>query len=185
MSWKFWKKNRKLRKSLLEEAKSERFLYSGTIPKDADESLAEAKRLLKEAGYSFCRRSSRFEHGRKFTMTLRRRIALSGNWSKYSTAHKAEILWHELVHVRQRKAWGHARFLARYITAEGRWRIEVPAYRESLRAKKAISKGYTQQAVRNYITGKIKSMRASYKLEKLDTGQYKRETQKIWFLEAA
>ena len=133
MGWnpfRVFRKNRKLSKNFLKWAALDTYLYDEKIPEDPEDSLALAKALLKKAGYKFCRRKGTFEHGRKFTMTLRRRIALSANWDKYSTAKQAEILWHELVHVRQRKRWGHEKFLRRYITAEGRWLIEVPAYRE-------------------------------------------------------
>jgi hypothetical protein len=188
MAWnpfRVFKKNRKLTKGQIRSASSERYLYGGEIPSDPAKALAKAEAELKKAGYKFVRRTSTFEHGRKFTMTLRRKIALSGRWDTYSTAKKAEILWHELVHVRQRKRWGHAKFLSRYITAEGRWMIEVPAYRESIRAKKAMGKGYTEKQVKDYVEHKIDSMRKSYKLGRLSKSHYERETRKIWNREAA
>jgi len=186
MGWnpfRVFKKNRKLSGDLIKWAASDKYLYNEKIPEDPDDSLALTKALLKKAGYKFCRRKGTFEHGRKFTMTLRRRIALSANWDKYSTAKQAEILWHELVHVRQRKSWGHAKFLRRYVTAEGRWLIEVPAYRESIRAKKALE-DYDSGKVKKYIEFKVGSLWKNYKLGRLHKDQYEKETEEIWMKEA-
>lgn len=180
MGWRFWKKNRKLTKSQIKTASSTQFLYDGDVPRDPKEALAKAERLLKDAGYRFVQRTDTFEHGQKFTMTLRKRIALAADWDKRSDESKAKILWHELVHVRQRKAWGHTKFLARYATAEGRWMIEVPAYRESLRMMKRIGTQDTSKQLAAYISHKVDSMRGDYGLKKLEPTQYRRETSQIW-----
>jgi hypothetical protein len=188
MAWnpfKVFKKDRKLTSGQIKSARSTKHLFSGKIPSDPKKALAMAEAELKKAGYKFVRRTSTFDHGRKFTMTLRKRIALSGKWDTYSTDKKAEILWHELVHVRQRKAWGHTKFLRRYATAEGRWMIEVPAYRESIRMKKLFAKKYTKKNVEDYVEAKIDSMRDSYALKRLSKSHYERETRKIWMKEAA
>jgi len=185
MAWKFWKKNRKLSDADIRAGDSTRYLYKGEIPKDPQEAYDKAVALLKEAGYQLKKKPGLIKSGMDFTTTLSKTIWLAGNWDEYSLESKAKILWHELVHTRQRQAWGFAKYALRYKSAEGRWRMEAPAYRESIRAMKAIGKGASDKAVRSWISSKIDSMRQDYKLTALDAGQYRRETQKIWMREVA
>jgi len=185
MAWKFWQKNRKLSSSDLKAGASTAYLYKGTIPNDPQEAYDKAVALLNEAGYKLKKKPGLIKSGMDFTTTLSKTIWLAGNWDEYSLESRAKILWHELVHTRQRKAWGFTKYAWRYKSAEGRWRMEAPAYRESIRAMKAIGKGASDKAVRQWITSKIDSMRTSYKLTALDSGQYKRETEKIWLKEVA
>lgn len=183
MAWKFWKKNRKLSSSDLKAGKSTRYLYKGDIPKDPQEAYDKAVELLKKAGYKLKHKRGITKNGMDFTTTLSRTIWLAGNWESRSLESKAKILWHELVHTRQRKAWGFTKFVWRYKSAEGRWRMEVPAYRESIRAMQAIGKGASDKKVRDWIERRMKNMRSSYKLTKLDKSQYNRETKKVWMRE--
>jgi hypothetical protein len=166
----------------IQEANSERFLFDPwEIPMDWQAAYQKARDLIEAEGWTFKRRSGFTDHGRKFTMTLRKVIWVSASWDKYPAWKKAAILWHELVHVRQRKAWGHTKFLSRYATARGRWVIEVPAYRMSIRVYERLSNGDFNAA--EYIGSKLNTFRQDYLLESLDFEQYKQETQKIWFQE--
>ena len=180
MAWKFWKKNRKLSSKDLKAAKSTRYLYDGEIPNDPQEAYDKAVKLLKKNGYRLKDKPGITKNGMNFTTTLSRTIWLAGNWEDRSLESKAKILWHELVHTRQRKAWGFTKFAWRYKSAEGRWRMEVPAYRESIRAMKAIGKGANDKAIKGWIERRMKNMRSGYKLGKLSKSQYEKETKAIW-----
>jgi hypothetical protein len=172
----------KLRSSDKKLAASTQFLVDvKEIPKDPEEAYHKAQRLIREAGWTFKTRSGKTKHGRKFTMTLRKVIWLASGWDDYPIWKKATILWHELVHVRQRERWGHSKFLRRYATARGRWYIEVPAYRMSIRVYEHLSGGKFNAT--NYVKDKLKSFRKNYWLGQLDSRQYHAETQKIWYLE--
>jgi hypothetical protein len=171
--------NKRLRSSDLRIARSDQFLADiGDIPRDFDKAYFKAQALIKDAGWRFKKRSGATAHGRKFTMTLSKTIWLSAGWDDYEVWKKASILWHELVHVRQRQAWGHSKFLSRYSTARGRWYIEVPAYRMSVRAYERLSGGKFNGT--NYIQAKLTSFRKDYWLRQINYSQYFSETQKIW-----
>lgn len=175
-------RNRSLRSSDKRYAKSTQFLVDiDEIPTDPQEAYDKARKLILAAGWRFKKRPGTTEHGRKFTMTLRKNIYLSGRWDSYDIVKKAVILWHELVHVRQRQRWGHSKFLARYATARGRWFIETPAYRMSIRVYERLSGGRFHAG--NYIKGKLKSFRSSYKLGPINSKQYYSVTEDIWKLE--
>jgi hypothetical protein len=184
MAWQFWKTDRKLSSKEINEGASTRFLYTDEFPHDPKEALAKAEKLLKDAGYSIVEKPGLTRAGREFSTTLRKRIWVEEGWEALSVESRAEVLFHELVHVRQRHAWGHAKFLWRYKSAEGRWCIEVPAYRESIRAMKAIGHSLTEQGVEKYVDYKVPSMRTDYLMTALDGDQYSRETRRIWLMEA-
>lgn len=172
----------KLSKKQLREGRSEKFLYPALeIPQDPDEAYEKAKSLILAAGWKIERRTGKTAHAKKFTMTLRNSIKLAAKWDSYSKPQQAMILWHELVHVRQRKAWGHAKFVFRYASAKGRWAIETPAYRMSVRVYERLSKGKFNAT--DYVEYKLDSMYKSYWLSSLNKKHYKDKTRAIWLLE--
>lgn len=174
--------NKRLRSSDLRHGRSDYFLPDiNEIPKDHQKAYDKAKRLIKDAGWTFKKRSGTTKHGRKFTMTMRKIIWLSAEWDSYEIWKKAMILWHEYIHVLQRKKWGHASFLRRYATARGRWFIEVPAYRMSIRVYERLSGGKFNAT--KYVESKLVSMRKSYWLGTIKKSQYMAETRRIWLQE--
>lgn len=169
---------RRLSRKEIARGASTRYLDTG-IPDDPEESLAEVTRRIKEAGWGFYTRKDTY-NGRKYSITLRRRIGLSANWKSYSTIQKASILWHELVHIRQRQAMGHSRFVSRWLLSPfGRWSLETPAYRQSIVAYEAMSQGRFNGTA--YTKNKVVSMRKGYKLTRIDSKQYAEETTNIWY----
>jgi hypothetical protein len=171
--------NKKLRSSDLKLGRSDEFLADiKDIPKDPEQAYIKARKLIGDAGWKFKPRKGRTEHGRKFTMTMSKTIYLAAGWDDYPIWKKATILWHELVHIRQRQKWGHAKFVACYGTVRGRWRIEVPAYRMSIRCYERLSGGKFNGTA--YIKDKLGSFRKSYWLKQLKYTQYYAETQKVW-----
>jgi hypothetical protein len=172
----------KLRSSDLRHGRSDFFLPSPLeIPSDHQEAFEEAKRRIVKAGWGFKERSGITEHSRKFTMTLRKNIWLSDKFDGYHVAHKAAILWHEYIHVKQRQRWGHAKFLSRYATARGRWLIETPAYRMSLRVYEKLSDGEFNGT--EWVEDLLPRFRSDYALKALDKRQYFAETRKILYQE--
>lgn len=168
----------KLSRTEIQRGRDLRYIDEG-IPEDPTESLVEVRRRIKEAGWGFKTRADTY-NGRKYSVTWRKTIALSANWSKYSTVQKASILWHELVHVRQRQHLGHTRFVARWLLSPfGRWSLEVPAYRQSLIAYETMSRGAFHGT--NYADNKVISMRKGYVLGRINKEQYMHETTKIWY----
>ena len=126
--------NLRLRSSDMKLARSDEFLFGAhEIGNNHQAALRKAQQKIRDAGWNFKVRPGAIRHGRKFTMTMRKTIYLSSKWESYPAWKRAAILWHELVHIRQRKKWGDAKFLSRYATARGRWASEVQAYRMSIR----------------------------------------------------
>jgi hypothetical protein len=149
------------------------------IPENPAESLAEAIRRIEKAGWGFKTRDDTY-NGRKYSITWRNRVALSANWDKYTTIQKASILWHELVHIRQRQHLGHSRFVSRWLLSPfGRWSLETPAYRQSLSAYEVMSRGKFHGT--DYADEKVVSMRKDYILGRIDKDQYVRETTAIFY----
>ena len=173
---------KKLRSSDLKHGRSDFFLPDiSEIPKDPQEAYHKIKGRIEAAGWGFKRRGSKTEHGRKFTMTMRKNIYLSGRWDSYPIWKKAAILWHEYIHVLQRERWGDAKFLARYATARGRWFIEAPAYRMSIRVYERMSGGKFNAT--EYVENKLVEFRKSYWLGTINKSQYVKETRAIWLKE--
>jgi len=162
------------------------------IPTEIPWAYRKAYQRVLDAGWDFKNRSGTTAHGRKFTMTLRRTIWLASDWEEKHEGHKAAILWHELVHIAQRKAMGDAKFLAMYATVGGRWELEVPAYRMSLRVYEKLA-GPTGTPGKDWdgfawIEKKLQSFRKDYWLGGplgLNQEQYETETRKIWSREIA
>ena len=172
-----FRRRTKLSKKELSRGRSTGYLDTG-IPEDPEESLAEVKRRIKKAGWGFYTRKDTY-NGRKYSITLRRRIGLSANWESYSTIQKASILWHELVHIRQRQRMGHSRFVWLWLmTPFGRWSLETPAYRQSIIAYETMSSGAFNGT--EYTKNKVPSMRKGYKLGRINNKQYTDETTAIW-----
>ena len=168
----------KIRKSEIARADSTAHLDDG-IPEDPQEAFSEAKSRIRLAGYGFFNRPDTY-NGRKYTVTFRRRIGLSAKWNSYPIEVKAGILWHELVHIRQREALGHAKFVSRWLLSPfGRWSLEVPAYRQTIRVYETITRGAFNAT--EYANNKVISMRKGYKLGRIDYEQYVEETLGIWY----
>lgn len=77
------------------------------------------------------------------------KLKLPRTWDKLETWEKAALLAHERVHYRQKRRYGYARFDAKYVF-DPRFIIamETPAYRETLRAFRAM--GASEEGLENY-----------------------------------
>ncbi len=87
---------------------------------------------IKSLGWSFIHVPGNFTH--KFWLrntTYHRRIVLGSEWRDKSTRRQCMTLLHELVHIRQRKRLGRAKFLLYYGIAQWRWALEISAWRSN------------------------------------------------------
>jgi hypothetical protein len=181
----------KLSGERIRRASSERYLAGWEEIPGATElgwSYRKAYQRVLDAGWDFKPRKGvalGAKHAKKFTMTMRKTIWLASDWEDKHIGHKAAILWHELVHIAQRRELGDAKFLAMYATAGGRWELEVPAYRMSLRVYEKLTEGQGSFDGAAWIEKKLPSFRESYWLGGaaglgINPEQYERETRKIW-----
>jgi hypothetical protein len=101
------------------------------IPSNPHEALILAEQEIADNGISIEPKAQGMEDWSKFTTTFPDTIFVSVEFPDMDESERAEILWHELVHVRQYDRIGTKSFLLMYALAEGRWALEVAAYRES------------------------------------------------------
>lgn len=102
----------------------------------------------------------------KMTTSYQNVLRLSANFEGLHPMYQAAILAHELVHYRQRQDYGRHTFNAKYIFSP-RWRmsVEIPAYREEVRALKIL--GLSRDRLKAHISRIPKSLK-KYKIGVLD-----------------
>jgi hypothetical protein len=166
----------RLRSKHIREGRRRREL-TRDIPSDPSSALAHVTSLIHRYGWKLEPKPGFFKGGWKWATTLRRRIWLQANWNERSTAAKVRILYHELVHIRQRRRLGHGRFVWRWLRARWRWALEVAAYHETVRVMRAL--GDSDREIDQWITARVGKLRKSYRLRKIGSKQFSRETLKI------
>jgi hypothetical protein len=108
----------------------------GEIPTDPQEAYDKALGIVEAKGIKIVPKENRKSEFSNFTTTFPTAIFVAGDWDKFPIKTKAETMWHEVVHVNQWDRLGIEVFVINYAVTEGRWALEVPAYRESLRVWK-------------------------------------------------
>lgn len=91
---------------------------------------------------------------------------------------QARVLAHELVHYCQRAEMGDDAFDGALVKPVGRWRAEVPAYREQFRVMRL--QGWSPSKLDREMRKRLGSMRATYSLGGIEREQYEAETLRIW-----
>lgn len=121
----------------LDLAKGTQYLsVEGEIPDDPGMALEKVRMALDEKDIEIVPKAEGLEQWEKFTTTFPDTIYISKTFPDSSTASQAGILWHEFVHVREYEDLGAKKFFQHYLYAEGRWALEVQAYRESFRVQR-------------------------------------------------
>jgi len=111
------------------------------------------------------------------TTAYARRLRVGKDFWKRPLAEQSAILSHELVHYCQRDLLGDEQFVVDYGDSVGRWRLEVPAYAQTIRTMILQGDG---KWVDGYIDDRIPRMRNFYLLWNIDPAQYETETRRIW-----
>jgi len=112
--------------------------------------------------------------GRPAATALRKRLLISdGFWDKRAESRVA-ILSHELVHYCQRRQLGNNVFDANILQSSGRWRVEIPAYKQTFVTR--MLQCYPEEEVEKGIYRRIKTMRDTYWLHDIDAVQYEKES---------
>lgn len=112
----------------------------------------------------------------RMTTAYQNVLRLSSNFKRLHIVWQAAILAHELVHYRQREHFGRHNFNSKYIFSP-RWRmsVEIPAYREEVRALTIM--GVRDENVADRIDDIPKALK-SYSIGVLDFGDLKKFTKK-------
>jgi hypothetical protein len=125
-------------------------------------ALKQAQKFLDTSGIKVVPKADGIEAWTEFTTTFPDTVYVSKDFPTLSVAEQAAILWHEIVHVRQYEALGLKVFFAHYSFAEGRWALEVQAYRESFRVRRVW--GEDDQTLRSGMLGQAERLYSGYEL---------------------
>lgn len=142
------------------------------IGDDPQANLDTAMAELEDRGVKIAERKAK-----GFSAALPGRLFVGHGFGTKPVAWQVEILSHELVHYCQRDALGIG-FERAYAHSAGRWRLEVPAWSQSIRTMAA--QGANDAELMVWIDEKLISMRDSYFLHDIDPGQYEIVTRRIW-----
>jgi len=175
----------------LDLAKGTQYLSAeGEIPDDPEMALEKVKASLNEKGIDIVPKAEGLEQWDKFNTTFPDTIYISKTFPDSSSAVQAGILWHEFVHVREYEDLGEKKFFQHYIFAEGRWALEVQAYRENFRVQRLW--GVPEDQIKLNMDRTAESLYVSYELGQVSengTGMPKQcavgVAIQIWMLDAA
>lgn len=102
----------------------------------------------------------------KMSTTYYREVRVAHGFWKRDIPTQAATLAHELVHARQWRKHGRVRFALAYATSPRfRLAVELQAYRESIRAMRAM--GYSNKYIESYINRKPFTMKDAYLLHRV------------------
>jgi hypothetical protein len=155
----------------------------GRIPADAREAYLLALDELEARGIKVLPKAeSGYEQWDQFTTTFPHTILVAPGWDELSYASRAATLWHELVHVREYEEYGELLMGLTYFTAEGRWAMEVQAYRETFRVLRIL--GRSEEDLRKSMHARADGLYEGYSLGSMPR-EYAVETAiDIWMLDS-
>jgi len=154
----------------------------GVIPSDPHEAYVLAMQEIEDNGIRILPKAEGIEQWEKFTTTFPTKIFVAKDWDEMSEATQAEILWHEIVHVREYDAHTPLKMGLMYVVAEGRWALEVQAYRESYRVKRLF--GASEETIRGFMRPRAESLYTSYELGAMPKEYAIEKAIEIWMLDS-
>jgi hypothetical protein len=142
------------------------FTAPGEIPTDPTEAFKKIEGMIKAKGINIVPKAvTGVDQFDKFTTTLPRNIYVSPDYLSRSDRDKAILLWHEWVHVKQWQRLGVQEFARRWLaSAEGRFSLETPAYRESFRLYRLFNVFKSEEALRKYAHKRAEAFYNGYAL---------------------
>lgn len=155
----------------------------GAIPSDPHEAYEVAMQEISDNGIEIVPKADGdLEQWTKFTTTFPTKIFVAVNWDEKSEDVQAEILWHELVHVREYDRHTPLVMGLMYVTAEGRWALEVQAYRESFRVQRIF--GVPEEKIRERMKPRAEKLYESYELGTMPRDYAVDKAVEIWMLDS-
>lgn len=154
----------------------------GVIPEDPHEAYLLAMQEIEDNGIEVLPKAVGIEQWEKFTTTFPTTIYVSADWDEKSEASQTETLWHELVHVREYDRHTPLLMGLMYFTSEGRWALEVQAYRESFRVKRIF--GVSEKDIRKMMRPRAEALYKSYELGTMPHGYAVDKAVDIWMLDS-
>ena len=148
-----------------------------SIPTDPQEAYDAGLAVLQEHGVEVVTKGDK-DPTASFTTTLPGKIFLSANFDKQDIRIQAETLWHEYVHVLQWERMGEVDFVQYYAFTEGRWALEVPAYRQGFRVLRHV--GVPEEKLDPYLQDRFLSLYEKYGLQVMPQECAEKLTFDIW-----
>ena len=147
----------------LELAQGTQFLSKkGEVSSDPKEALDSALEYIEGKGVDLEYKADGIEAWSRFNTTFPKTIYLVKDFESRPLRNRAEVLWHEVVHLRQYEKMTPSTFYQHYVFAEGRWALEVQAYRESFRVMRIL--GYDEAAIQTLMRSRAESLYDGYEL---------------------
>jgi len=134
----------------------------GEIPSDPEKALAAAKKYIADKNVDIEYKADGIEDWSKFNTTFPTVVYVTKDFDQSQIEMQAVILWHEIVHLREYKEMKPAVFFQHYAFAEGRWALEVQAYRESFRVMRLL--GLSESKIRSQMRDQAESLYEGYEL---------------------
>ena len=134
----------------------------GEIPSDPHMALEKARMLISDWDVDIEYKADGIEDWSKFNTTFPTVIYVTKDFDSRSIEIQAVILWHEVDHLREYKEMGPAVFFQHYAFAEGRWALEVQAYRDGFRVMRLL--GMSESSIRAKMTDQAESLFVGYEL---------------------
>ena len=155
----------------------------GVIPADPHEAYLLAMQEIEDNGIEIVPKADgHLEQWTKFTTTFPTKIFVAANWDEKSEDVQAEILWHEIVHVREYDKHTPLLMGLMYVTAEGRWALEVQAYRESFRVQRLF--GVSEERIQARMEPRAEALYKSYELGTMPHDYAIGKAVEIWMLDS-
>jgi hypothetical protein len=155
----------------------------GFIPSDPHEAyeLALAE-IAKQDVQVLPKAEAGFEQWDRFTTAYPSVILVAPDWDERSEVSKAATLWHELVHLREYDEYGELLMGLMYLTAEGRWAMEVQAYRETFRVYRIF--GEPEENIREAMRSRAEALYDGYQLALMPREYAIEKAVEIWMLDS-
>lgn len=165
----------KLKPIHIERANSEQFLTPvDKIPSNPSLAVADAKRRIRKAGWSIKTKPI----GSNWSTTFPKTLWLDDDFHKRTLEEQAMTLYHEYTHVKQWNKIGFFTMLKRLASTRGRWSVEMPAYRMTIRVAEKLYGGAWGK--NNYVDNKLRSFYKSYRFFQIKWRNYEKHTRDVW-----
>lgn len=150
----------------LELAQGTQFMAEeGEIPSDPQEALDKALEYIESKGVDLEYKADGIEDWSKFNTTFPKTIYVTKDFDSKSIESQAGTLWHEIAHLREYEEMKPETFYQHYVFPEGRWALEVQAYRESFRVMRIF--GFSESRIRSRMTVQAEGLYENYELDQM------------------
>lgn len=145
-------------------ASSTQFLAEpNSIPSNPQEAKTVALKDIDDRGVSVETKADGIEAWERFNTTFPQAVYLTKDFDQKELEVQVILLWHEIVHLRQYEGMTPQTFYEHYVFAEGRWALEVQAYREGFRVMRLL--GLSEEKLREAMNTQAERLYENYLLE--------------------